>query len=121
MAQSAEGGGQGRAPRARAVLICPVQQGGLWGPRTPVLRAEISFLSPPERLARRTTHGHVDVPGGSSVLRHPRVGEGSAHLHVLFRDMLTESSLQTQNVGNGCSQSQVGEEAQGVEPAFGKY
>lgn len=121
MVRSAEGRGQGSAPRAQAVLICPVQQGGLWGPKTLVLRAEISVFSPPKRLARRTTHGHVDVQGGSSVLCHQRVGEGSAHLHVLFRDMLTESSLQTQNVGHGCSQSQVGEEAQSVEQALGKY
>ena len=66
-------------------------------------------------------HGHVDVRGGSSPLRHQRVGEGSARLHVLFRDMLTESSLQTQNVGDGCLQSHVGEAAQSMEPALGKY
>lgn len=111
----------GVGPQGQAVLICPVQQGGLWGPGTPVLRAEISVFSPPERLAWRSTHGHVVAPACSSVLRHQRVGEGSARLHVLFRDKRTESSLQRLKTWGTGVRSHVGEAAQSVEPALGKY
>lgn len=43
----------------------------------------------------------------------------SVHLHMLFRDMLGESSSQIQNVGHCLLESHVREAARGMQPALG--